>query len=210
MRKTLLSLLLFGGVVSVTHASTISMDFTVGILSDSLGNPLPDNALVQIIASPDTSFSQPTTTSFLDSGSNDILLGSISFDSSTSGVNGAAIISLSGIDLATYPVANDYLIIRWFPSLTTSSPTPGTTTYGEFGYANDVTWVAGNAGSSNSYFFKTTSYESGPYSDSLGEASNTVSAVPEPSSYATVIGLFSLGLMLLQMRRRSRAGAKSA
>lgn len=210
MRKSLSFLFLFGALVSITHASTISMDFTVGILSDSLGNPLPDNALIQIIASPDTTFSQPTTTSFLDSGSNDILLGNLSFDSSTSGVTGAAIISLSDIDLSIYPVASDYLIIRWFPSLTTSSTTPGTTTYGEFGYANDVTWVAGTAGSSNSYFFKTTSYESGPNPDSLGQASNTVSPVPEPSSYATVIGLFSLGMMLLQIRRRARADAKSA
>jgi hypothetical protein len=210
MNKSFLSAILLSFIAGSVHADEITMSFTAGVLSNSLGTPISDGSLLQIIASPDTTFSAPTTTDFLGVSSNDILLWSGSMDSSTSGVSGVIITPALHFDLATYPVSGDYLIIRWFPSLTTADTAPGATTYGEYGYNNDNTWIAGGASSTLSYSFLTQSSGAGSSPDSLGYASNTVSPVPEPSSYATVIGLFSLGMMLLQIRRRARAAAKSA
>lgn len=105
-------------------------------------------------------------------------------------------------DITTYPIANDFLIIRWYPSLTTADTTPGATTYGQYGYANDVTWVAGGDGTTTSYSFLTQSSGGGTSANSLGYASNTITAVPEPSSYAALVALFSLGLLIKHWGRK--------
>lgn len=200
MKKIFLILLFLGGTFASSQAQTITMDFTVGILADSLGTPIADGKLIQIIASPDATFTAPTTTNFL--GGDDILLWSGAFDSSTSGVTGAMIINLSDVSASN---AGYHLAVRWFPSLSSGAATPGNTNYGQYGYLDDSSWIAPAAGSSLSYFFKTISYESGPNANSTGYATN-ITAVPEPSSYAIIMALFSLGL-LIKHSWRSRIAA---
>jgi hypothetical protein len=102
------------------------------------------------------------------------------------------IINLSDVSASN---AGYHLAVRWFPSLDSTASTPGNTSYGQWSYTNDTSWIAGAAGSSTSYFFKTTSYEGGPNANSLGYATS-VTAVPEPSSYAAIIALFSLGILI--------------
>lgn len=195
-------------IATEVRASTISMDFQVGVLADSTGTPIADGSLFQIIASPDTTFSAPTSTSFLGNGSNDVLVWSGGFDSSTVGAGaGIADMAVNNIDLSTYPIAGDYLTIRWFPTLTSSSLQPGdSTSYGQYGYLNDNSWIAGNAGSSTTYTFLTQSSGFGSATNSLGYASNTVTPVPEPSSSAIVIALCALAVTIHHRRRAAQAG----
>lgn len=195
------------------RADTVHIDFALGVLSDSLGTPIPNGSLIQIIAAPTTStFANPTTTDFLGGSSDEYVVYSGSFDSTTTGTPGAEIFG-TDINLATFPVAGDALIVRWYPSLTTSNTTPGLTTYGQFGYPNNPssldssnTWVTPSGGGSVSFSFLTTS-AGGPYADSMGKASNTVSAVPEPSSYMVIIGICSALIGLRFRRSAARAEA---
>jgi hypothetical protein len=184
------------GLLSLNTAwasSQVVLNLNFGILTDINSNPVSDNSLIQIIASPDSAFSGPSTTSFLGSNSNDILVWSGSFSSLSTGVQGSMQLEVT-IDLAQYPVSSDAFVIRWFPSLTTSSTTPGTTTYGEFGYPTDTSWVIGAADTSTPYSFLTSS-ANGPYPDSFGKA-DRITAVPEPSNYAIIVAIFSLGLLI--------------
>jgi hypothetical protein len=203
VKKLLACLALTIAVVSSLRAS-ISLDVSSGILTNSDGSVVvTDGKLFQIIASPDAVFSAPTTTSFLGNGSNDIVLWSGALNSSTNdNTPGSMVVSLSNIDLSTYPVANDYIIIRWFPSLDANASTPGTTTYGEygFGYTGGSSWKLGASGSYSLSLVTTSA--GGSSANSLGYASK-ITAVPEPSSYAVLVGLFSLGLFVWHGRRKT-------
>lgn len=209
MKKLILSVALAGLFVAQLRADSIHIDFSLGILATSAGTPVLDNSLVQIIAAPTTStFANPTATDFLGGSSDEYIVYSGAFDSSTSGGTPGAELFGVNIDLTTYPIAGDALIVRWYPSLTTSSSAPGLTTYGQFGYPNNPssvdpsnTWIAPSGGGSVAFSFLTTS-AGGPYPDSMGNASNTVSAVPEPSNYAVIIGICA-GLMALRYGRRA-------
>lgn len=208
LKSALLSAVLLSALMRPALADTISLDFTVGVLANSDGSlVLSDGALLQIIASPDTTFATPTTASFLGDNSNDVLLWQGSFDSNTSGTAGVMILSLPSIDLSTTPVAGDYLAVRWFPSLSGSTipSSPGSTSYGQFDYSNDNTWIVVSSGYFN-YHFLTQSSGFGSSPDSLGYASN-ITAVPEPSSYAAIVALFSLGLLIKHGWRRTKSAA---
>jgi hypothetical protein len=206
MKKPFLLLFLLGATFLTAKADTLTMNLRVGVLSDSIGTAITNGSLLQIIASPDTTFSAPTSDSFLGSNSNDFLLKSISFDSSSTGVDGAMQIAIT-VDLADYQtsITGDYFVIRWFPSLDVDTVTPGTTSFGEFGYPTDISWIIGSAGSSTPYSFRTTSV-GGPYPDSDGNAVH-ITAVPEPSSYAAIIAFFSLGLLIKHGWRRAKSAA---
>lgn len=206
MRTSLLSLIVAAGLMTSMQAQSLGsilMDFNIGVLRDSTGQPLRDGSLIQIIASPDVAFSQPTSASFLGQSSNDILLWSTWLDSPTTGVSGAAMISLPLIDLNTSPVANNFIVIRWFPTLTTNSSAPGFSTYGEYGYGYPIdatpdnpAWVVGEAGSYISYEFQTTSYF-GSIPDSLGLASKSIVPIPEPHGYFGAAFCFFVLMALL-------------
>lgn len=213
MKKlVLLSAALACLTVTEIRAGTIHIDFSLGILATQDGTPVSDGSLVQIIAAPTTStFADPTATDFLGGSSSEYLVYSGAFDSTTVGVPGAETLSLN-IDLATYPISGDALLVRWYPSLITSSSAPGSLThYGQFGYPNNPssldltnTWVAPSAGGSASFSFQTSS-AGGSYSDSIGYASN-VTPVPEPSSSAIVIALCALAVTIHHRRRAVQAG----
>ncbi|HEY8903416.1 MAG TPA: hypothetical protein VIM48_06895 [Chthoniobacterales bacterium] len=214
MKKALLAIAFAGLAVAQLRADTIKIDFSLGILSNSLGNPITDGSLIQIIAAPTSStFASPTATDFLGGSSDEYLVYSGAFDSTTTGISGAETFT-ANIDLATYPIAGDALIVRWYPSLTTSSSAPGLTTYGQFGYPNNPssldstnTWIAPSGGGSVSFSFLTTG-AGGPYPNSMGNASLTVSAVPEPSNYVVIIGISAVLIGLRYRRRVEQAEAK--
>jgi hypothetical protein len=194
--------------------STAHIDFSLGILSTSNGTALSDGSLIQIIAAPTGSgFADPTATNFLGTSSNEYLVYSGAFDSTTAAppTPGAETLALD-INLTTYPVAGYALLVRWYPSLTTSSSAPGFTTYGQFGYPDNPslldstnTWLAPNAGNSVSYTFFTSSV-GGSYPDSKGSASRTITPVPEPSSAIAIVALCATVAIVRHRRRIAQAG----
>jgi hypothetical protein len=215
MKKALLALAITGLAIAQLRADTIHIDFAFGVLATSNGTPVSDGSLLQIIAVPTTStFANPTATDFLGGSSDEYLVYSGAFDSSTVAppVAGTETLGLD-IDLATYPIAGDALVIRWYPSLTTSNSAPGLTTYGQFGYPNNPssvdstnTWIAPSGGGSVAFSFLTTG-AGGSYPNSMGNASNTVSAVPEPSNYVVIIGICAAIMALRYGRRVERTRA---
>lgn len=211
LRKVLFCSLL-ASAISTTFADNVSFDFTVGDLKTAGGSAfLGTGALIQIIASPDITFTSPSASDFLGGG-NDILLWSGGFNN-VSGFPGAMQIPTFTVDATS--VSNYYLAIRWFPTLTTSATAPGAnTSYGQYAYGSDSastsTTISGNpwqpwqiTSSSGSLApnFLTLS-AGGPSDNSLGYASNTITAVPEPSSYAALVALFSLGLLIKHWGRK--------
>ncbi len=178
------------------------MTFGIGVLSDQNGAPIPDGALFQIIASADTVFDAPTPTSFF--GGNDILVFSGAFDSSSGFGLGTAFLSFTDVPLATYPIAQSNLIIRWFPTLSAQSAAPGFATfYGEYGFTQDSSWVAPAPGSSLMYEFVTVA-AGGTIADAVGRAT-LQTAIPEPSTYAAIFGALALGFVAYRRRLANAA-----
>lgn len=195
MKKLLLSFL-FLGVVTLSHA-VVTIDFTIGILADASGSaPLGNGPLIQIIGSSDNSFAAPTAGAF--TGGNDVLLFSGSFDITTSAnTPGAMLLSLNNISLA----ANTNLLVRWFPTLTIGASAPGgSTPYGQYGSLTDVAWVSPSNGQTVAIGFLTLS-AGGSTADSAGFASLTTTAIPEPSTYAAILGALALGFVAYRRRQ---------
>ncbi|HEY8903415.1 MAG TPA: PEP-CTERM sorting domain-containing protein [Chthoniobacterales bacterium] len=211
MKKLLLATAFLGVTLLQVHAGTSHIDFSLGLLSNSSGVALSDGSLIQIIAAPTgSSFANPTATNFLGGSSDEYIVYSGAFDSSTSGTPGSEIFSVN-IDLTTFPVAGDALVVRWYPSLTTSSSAPGFTTYGQFGYPDNPslldsnnTWLTPSAGNSGSYSFITSSL-GGSYPDSKGFASHTITPVPEPSSSIAIVALCATVVAIRHRRRIAQA-----
>jgi hypothetical protein len=197
MKKLLLSLLSVSAL-SLAHA-TVTINIDIGVLTGPGGTPtMADGRLIQVIGSADNLFDAPTASLF--TAGNDTLIHSASFDSTTIGTAGVMSIALSNITLAT----GTNILVRWFPTLLSSANTPGGgTAYGEYGYINDVSWVAPAQSNSVSLSLVTTSTGFGSAANSLGYASLTT-AIPEPSTYAAIFGALVLGLAAYR-RRFSRA-----
>ena len=193
--KKYLSLGLFLALGAWMNAQTITIDFTVGVLTNSTGSAaVADGSLFQVIASNDSVFTAPTTDSFI--GGDDVIAWSGAFDSSTIGLAGAMSVVLSNISASTY--SGDRLLVRWFPTLNSSALSPGVASYGEYGFPNDASWFAPAAGGTQSYSMVTVS-AGGALSDTLGQAVYAT-AVPEPSTYALIAGLLSLGAIFWRRR----------
>lgn len=212
MKKILLPLLLLACVVRLpaqTLLGQVTLNFYLGVLSDSSGTPIADGSMLQIIASDSgTSLAPATSTDFLGGDTGATILWEGGFDSSTSGLAGAASLTLQ---IPIYAGANEVttgstLFVRWYPDVAGSSATPGATAYGQYGYASatgtvlDTSWVVPSAGASTDYFLLTTSV-GGTLDDTVGQATN-VTAVPEPATTATILG--GLGLALGWYLRRKR------
>ncbi|MBI2513886.1 MAG: PEP-CTERM sorting domain-containing protein [Opitutae bacterium] len=182
------------------RAQTIAMDFGLGVLSGANGTAVPEGSLVKIIASSDALFGAPTDSSFVSG--NDVVIYSGLLDGSAGlGLNtGTTSISLSVS--STY--AANFLLVRWFPTLTSLQALPGNSTaYGEFGYPNDNTWVAPSAGNTLAYNFFTVSTTLGSFANTLGYASLSTApaAVPEPTTYAAILGVFAMGIIAYRRHR---------
>ena len=165
---------------------------------------VPDGALIQLVASTtDTTFTAPTAASFTGNSSDDVVLASFSLDSSTYGPG--SFIKALPVTLSGNLTTGDQLILRWFPTLTTLSSSPGAgTIFGQ--YRTDATldgsegaWVLPADGTPYSLVFQTIS-AGGSVANSAGAAS-LVTAVPEPSSYG-LLGAAALAGVVVRRRRR--------
>jgi len=243
MKSSLLGLALLAAVPLVAHAQIgyADLTFNFGILADQSGTPIPDGSLVQIIAlTSGTTFSAPTTTSFTGGNANEQILFSGAMDSAdTTGIPGAMV--LGGLpsypQLVEIPIfatsgllqQGDPLLLQWFPTLTSSSASPGVTSFGQYGFAEDPTWVIPTlpttdgfvtSNGEGNYNFFTDSLsalvgppDSGP--DSLGFASQQTSSgapfssAPEPASYGIAAAIGLAAFTLARSRSRSRSTSPS-
>ena len=203
---------------SISYASdTIELD--AGVLRTSAGAPLT-SGLLQLIAvrTPNGVFANPTPSSFIGGdSSNELVISSFSFSQGTAGF-----VTGESDNVITYSYENttrqfsattfdpgDALLLRWYPTLTLSSTSPGIgTTYGQ--YRSDgtpdggIAWFGPDNNRTialpNGLNFLTTS-ASGSNPDTAGLASNVVIGVPEPSSYVLIGGMCVCVLGLARIRR---------
>jgi len=213
MKKRHLLPLLFAAAAffTVSARAAITINLTAGILYQADGTtPAPDGTLLQLVASTtDSTFTAPTPASFTGGSSDDVVVASYALNHNTTGSAGGDFHSLQ-LTLSGNWNAGDPLLLRWWPTLTTSSSTPGAnTTYGQF--RTDATengsttgWVTPADGQTVSLNFLDQA-AGGTEPNSAGKASLTTAAVPEPSTYALIV---AGGFVCAWMgRRRKRVAA---
>jgi hypothetical protein len=208
MKKfVLIAVASLGAFLSQVHAS-VTLDLLAGQLLTSSSAAIPNGALIQLIASTDGTFGTPSATSFTGSDADDVVIATISENSSTfesGGFSQTLHITLTGN--GTAPDVGSLLELRWWPTLTTSSSAPGAgTQYGQFRTAavengSNIAWVMPADGSSDSLNFETQQV-GGTEPNSAGIANMTVAAVPEPSTIACMLGAGALGATMIRRRRR--------
>jgi hypothetical protein len=204
MKKTSIIVLCLAAAVAASANVTINLGS--GFLYGADGSTLfPDNGLLQLVASStDTTFNSVTAGSF--TSGDDVVLASFAFDHSTTSTPGFSIASL---DLAyTAPVGQgDAIALRWFPTLTLASPAPlAGTIYGQFRTdailsGSDIAWVLPSDGAIVTLNFGTIAL-GGESPDNLAVANLVVTAVPEPATYAAILGFVTLGLVGYRRFRR--------
>jgi hypothetical protein len=210
--------------------ATITFDFQVDLIQTTLvGTPVPANGLVLLVA--DTShngFGAFGVTSlgggngagdatslalFTSAGSDDLIVwrGDLS-------VQGPGVLTdTPSFTLGTYAGATwnagDPLALVWFPTLTLNSvaTTPGVA-YGLFSSATPLSgsaWVTPADGSSIYALIEITmngaTLGPGPSPNSELVASQSVSAIPEPSSVAMLAGVGALVVASIRRRGQRRA-----
>ena len=218
MRKAFVFLFcVFGSFAGAQASETIEID--AGNLYNSTGTAfVPVGGLLQLIASPvsvtspDGVFTPPTSTAFV-TGS-DILVESFSmnYGFATGEADEVANFFVGGTSQAAL---GDALLLRWYPTLTTTSTSPGLgATYGQ--YRSDtaesdepgISWFVPSVdGQTLSYptgLDFNTMAEGGSNLEIAGYASNIVLVgVPEPSTYAP---LCCAAACLIGLRLRGRTG----
>ena len=184
--------------------ATVTINLGGGELFQSDGTtPIPAGALLQLVASTaDNVFTLPTPTSFTGGSADDIVVASFAAPDNSGFFAQPVVLTLSGnLD------AGDPLLLRWWPSLTVSSSTPGTgATFGQF--RTDATenfstsgWVVPSDGSTITLNFLDMA-GGGTEPNSAGTASFTTTAVPETST--VVCGSLCAALLLVHAIRRKR------
>jgi PEP-CTERM motif len=206
MKTMKLKSLLVAGVVlatAVAASATVTLNVGAEVLFQSDGTtPIPAGSLIQLLASTtDSVFTAPTPSSFIGGSADDVILESFAAPDNSGFAGDDIVVTLSG-NLN----AGDPLLLRWWPTLTLASSTPGAgTPYGQF--RTDVTenfsdsgWFIPSDGSviSLNFLDESSGIAPNPEPDSAGTASFVV--VPEPSTFA-LGALGALGLVLV--RRRS-------
>ena len=197
LRLAVLALL----ISSISAHATITINLGADKLFQSNGTtPIPTGSLLQLVVSTtDNVFTAPTANSFVGNSADDIVLAS--FASQSNGTFGGPIVfSLSG-NLN----AGDQIMLRWFPTLTLASSSPGAgTSFGQFRTNNienfsDIAWVVPADGSTVSLNFLDIA-GGGSEPNSAGTASLLTAAIPEPSSVA--LAIFGGTSLILAVRRR--------
>jgi hypothetical protein len=206
------SLLLIAILLLTAFSARASITINLGgdeLFQSNGTTAIPLGSLIQLVASTtDNTFSTPTPADFVGGSSDDIILAS--FGSNNSLGSGSFVQPLT-FTLSGNLTAGDQLLLRWWPSLTTSSSTPGSgTSFGQFRTNNvenfsDINWTVPADGSTVSLNFLDTSsgIATTPEPDSAGTASLSTTAVPEPSTYASaLLGLGGIGLAAIRRRFR--------
>ena len=194
--------------------ATVAVEIDAGILRNATGtSPVPVGGLLELIASPSGSaanFSAPTATSFVSGDNIVVATFAMNYAVQTGETDSFVTLVLqntTGPASATTFDAGDPLLLRWYPTLTTASTSPGIgTTYGQFrsdtGELGGSAWVTPADGSSISLVFNTMA-AGGTHAEATGYASNVVVSVPEPTTTG-IIGGAAIGLLgLVKLRRRS-------
>ena len=214
-RYLLLGLVLFTG--DVLHAS-VAVQLDAGVLRTSTGSTFT-GGMLQLIAArtANATFAAPTANSFVGGDTaNEFVLASFAFNQGGAGfvtgetsnfINFTYENTTPGNSSTTFD-PGDSLLLRWYPSLTLSSSSPGAgTSYGQYRSSSPpnggLAWAGPADGStltgSNGLIFLTSS-ANGANPDIAGYASNFVASVPEPSSVVLSSAVALLGL--LKLRRR--------
>lgn len=192
---------------SSAMAQSFAVEFQAGILRDRFGNPLSDGSLVLLVADTgDNGFTSLLAGSDLSVGSflnsDDQILFRAVVDSDQFGVG--SVVGSANLIFDEFPTleVGHTLSLIWFSSVTGSSLTlTGGEDYGLFSAGVEDDWIVPSASSLVELSFVTQAAE-GSYSDSLSIASFSV--IPEPSTYAALLGIASLGFAALHRRRFRR------
>jgi len=194
------------------HADTVTITLEAAQLQTSGSAAIPNGALIELLGDTSTTFGAPTASSFTGTDPNEAVLWSGTANSTTLGIAGsfrdAITITLdaSGTaqgSLQSYVGAD--LLLRWYPTLTASSSTPGSgTTYGQFSTtavenSSNIAWVVPSSGAYNLNFV--TSNEGGSEPSSAGVANLVIGAIPEPGTLSLMAGAFALGVSVLRRRK---------
>ena len=180
---------------------SVTINLSAGELFQSDGTtPIPTGSLLQLVASTtDNVFTSPSPTSFTGGSADDQVVAT--FDSNDFLGPGSTISAIS-FSLGGNLNAGDELLLRWWPSLTIASSTPGSgTPFGQFRTdavenGSDTGWFVPADGSTIALNFLDTA-GGGSEPNSAGTASFTT-AVPEPSTLAVLL----IGGILLAPRIR--------
>ena len=194
---------------------------TFSLQADSLqtataNTPAPASGLVMLVANTSTTSGAFGSTAIqagasLTVGANvipgDVILKTWTLGTGSSGTPGAFYDVTGALNLGAGGWATgNPLALLWFPTLTTAATTAtGSTPYGIYtgpGSTGSAAWTTPSDGSTVGLNFLTTNSAIAPgnLSPSLGVASLTVTAAPEPSRAI----LAAIGLGLISFRRRRR------
>ena len=208
-------------------AQTISFDLQADLLQTAVqGDALATDSLVMLLADTSQDGFDLTASPGIGSGVGDVTANADFFDGAddlilwrgdlSTNLTAGLLAESPSLTLGTYGSAvwdlNDPLALVWFPSISTASFT-FSGTYGLYDGSGTVSatseaWVTPSAGTSGySLHAFTTNSAVLPTGANSGNLSPSVlvAAVPEPSTYATVAGLFALLFCLIRRSwRRAR------
>ena len=190
-------------LTAISARADVTINLGAGQLSLSNGDPIPAGSLLQLVVSTgDNVFTPPVAGDFATG--DDIVVASFSSNEFLGGPGGTAnsiIFTLtSGVS------AGDQLLLRWWPTLTTSSISPSTgDMFGQFRTdavenSSDIGWFVPADGSTVALNFLTSTFD-GTEPDLVGDADFFVAPIPEPSTYALII---AGGIGFLALRRRAK------
>lgn len=203
---------------SIFGATTVTFDVQADTLRTSTG-AIASDGVVMLVA--DTSGvgnfgavqtgSSLTAGSFLDSGGKDLVLYSntIQNTTQTAGAFTAFTPSITpGAGIYSKLASGDPLALLWFPTLTSTSSTAAAgTSYGIYTGNGDAdgsnSWVTPSSTSSGYklyMFTQSAQLATGTNANSIGDATLTVGAAPEPSR--AILAALGMGALLLRRRRR--------
>jgi hypothetical protein len=197
-----------------SHAGSVTINLIADYLQTSGSIPVSDGMLVQLVGDTTSTFGAPTATSFTGTDPNEIVLWSGVVEAGQLGQAGSLSdpITLTLGALGAAENTGDYLMLRWYPTLSLSASTPGAgTSYGQFNNngsatpdaasGSDIAWLIPASAASPYALNYFNTLEGGDEPVSAGVANLKVAAVPEPTTLALMVGSVAVGAMFLRRRR---------
>jgi len=192
-------------ITSLAASASVTINLGGAELFQSDGTtPIPTGSLIQLVVSTaDNTFNLPSPTSFTGGSADDQILASFGTNDSS---GPGSFLQPVVFTLNSAITTGDELLLRWWPTLTTSSSSPGNSTpFGQFRTDNvenfsTINWTVPADGTTNDLNFLDTA-GGGTEPNSAGTASFMTAAIPEPSALA----LIGIGGVLIAVRRRTKA-----